>query len=547
MRQRHITRRRAVKIATVITAVLSMRGATHAPRMLILMGLALPALVWPARAERFECGRRGGNIVFALPANVPNLDQHAQNSLVSRDVGINLFETLVTRDEAMRPLLQLAESVDVSKDAHAFTFKLRQGVRFHNGKTMTSADVLASFRRVQQIGVERSVFAAVDRFEALDAYTFVIKLSEPQPAFLEALSATTGIVIVPEENAGAPPGQLEPVGTGPFRLDRYMPDASVSLHRFEGYDADKRYDDVNGWGGYKVACLDGVTFRMAPDPAARTAALQTGEIQGSTNVPASQRRQLAANKSIRLMKLEHFALQSVVPNFSEPPTSNLKFRQAVQTVLDMNEILDAAFDGDYALNPSLQFPGTPYYSESGGSLYNQHDPLKARNLLKDAGYHGEKVVLLTTSSYPYHYNAALIVAEQLKSVGINAELLVLDLPAANQMSTTPTGWNLFFIGYVTYIASGGAATLRILASPNPVFMPPSGQSDPGFMAYFSTVEKGATLDERRSAFANAQARAMDQVMIIPFGAYALVSAVRTNVEHFVPNYYARLYNVWLRE
>jgi peptide/nickel transport system substrate-binding protein len=524
-----------------------MKAGQYAVRILILTGLALPVLVWPARAERFECGRKGGNIVFALPANVPNLDMHTQTSLVSGDVGMNLFETLITRDETMRPLLQLAESVDVSEDVRVFIFKLRQGVRFHNGKPMTSADVLASLQRVQRVGVERSVFAAVDRFEVLGPYTLAIKLSEPQPAFLEALSATTGIVVVPEENAGAPPGQLVPVGTGPFRLERFMPDAYVSLRRFEGYASDTRYDDVNGWGGYKVACLDGVTFRMAPDPAARTAALQTGEIQGSANVPASQRRQLAANKSIRLMKLEHFGLQLAVPNFSEPPTSNLKFRQAVQAALNMDEILDAALDGDYALNPSLQFPGMPYYSESGGSLYNQHDPLKARNLLKDAGYHGEKVVLLTNSSYPNHYNAALVVAEQLKSVGINAEMLVLDWPASVQKSTTPTGWNLFFTGYVTYIASGGAATLRRLATPKPVFMPPGGQSDPGFMAYFSSVENGATLNERRGAFANAQARAMDQVMIIPFGAIPMVSAVSTNVEHFVPNYYARLYNVWLRD
>ena len=370
MRQHHIACRRAVEIATVVTTVLSMRAATvmkagnHMARMLTLTGLMLPALIWPAHAERFECGKRGGNIVFALPANVPNLDQHTQTSLVSGDVGINLFETLVTRDESMRPLLQLAELVDVSEDARTFTFRLRQGVRFHSGKLMTSTDVLASLQRVQRIGVERSVFAGLDRFETLDASTFVIKLNEPQPAFLEALSATTGIVIVPEENAGAPQGQLEPVGTGTFRLDRFLPDAYVSLRRFEGYGADMRYDDVNGWGGYKVACLDSVTFRMAPDPSARTAALQTGEIQGSANVPASQRRQLAANKRIRLMKLEHFGLQLAVPNFSEPPTSNLKFRQAVQAALDMNEIMGAALDGDFALNPSLQFPGMPYYSES---------------------------------------------------------------------------------------------------------------------------------------------------------------------------------------
>jgi len=209
--------------------------------------------------------------------------------------------------------------------------------------------------------------------------------------------------------------------------------------------------------------------------------------------------------------------------------------------------MEAASDGDFKPNPSFQYPGTTYYTEVGKELLNQHNAEKAKQLLKEAGYNGEKVVLLTNKDYPSLYNSGLVVSQQLKAVGINAELLVLDWPTALQkaMNGTPD-WNFFFTGWITYVAVGGVQTLRPMAEPNPVYTPPGGKTDPEFMKDFNIVANGPTLEERQAAFARAQKIALEQVMVIPMGVMPKVQAVRANVEHYVPFYNPRMYNVWLK-
>jgi peptide/nickel transport system substrate-binding protein len=304
---------------------------------------------------------------------------------------------------------------------------------------------------------------------------------------------------------------------------------------------------MSGFGGYKVVCLNTVTFRMVPEPGARVAGLETGELQGVEDVPTTAQKRVGANKDIRLLKLDNFWLNVTYPNWSAPPTNNLKFRQAVEAALDFDEVMEAASDGDFKQNPSFQYPGTTYYTEVGKELLNQHNAEKAKQLLKEAGYNGEKVVLLTNKDYPSLYNSGLVVSQQLKAVGINAELLVLDWPTALQkaMNGTPD-WNFFFTGWITYVAVGGVQTLRPMAEPNPVYTPPGGKTDPEFMKDFNIVANGPTLEERQAAFARAQKIALEQVMVIPMGVMPKVQAVRANVEHYVPFYNPRMYNVWLK-
>jgi peptide/nickel transport system substrate-binding protein len=507
---------------------------------------AVPSMAW---ANKFQCGKVGGDFTYGLEANVASLDMQANSAASTRDIAMNTYETLVTRDENMKPLLQLAQSVDVSPDSKVFTFKLRQGVHFHNGKLFTSADARASFERYARVGIDRSILAPVDHYDTPDPDTFVIAMKDARPGFIEAMSSiTVPIIIIPAENKDAPPQQLPSVGTGPFQLEQFVADSYVKLKRFEGYTPDPRYDDLSGFGGYKIACLNTVTFRMVPEPGARVAGLETGELQGVEDVPTIAQKRIGANKDIRLLKLENFWLNITYPNWSAPPTDNLKFRQAVAAAIDFDEIMDAASDGDYKHNPSFQYPGTNYYSEIGKELLNQHDPEKAKQLLKEAGYRGEKVVLMTNKDYPSLYNSALVMSQQLKSVGINAELLVLDWPTALQKSMKGTlDWNFFFTGWITYVAVGGVQTLRPMAEPNPVYTPPGGKTVPEFMQAFEVVANGPTLAERQQAFAQAQKIALEQVMAIPLGVMPKVQAVRSNVEHYAPFYNPRMYNVWVKQ
>ena len=517
-------------------------------RMLALAGTALFGLAGTASAQGFECPRKGGDLVFGLEARVATLDQHATNAAAPRNVTMNIFESLLTRDEGMNPMLELAESVSESADKLTYSFKLRQGARFHNGKALTADDVVASFNRYKRLGIDRSILDQVAKWEAADASTFVVTLKEPRPIFMETFSAfTTPIVIIPKEHEDAGPQQLPIIGTGPFQLVEFVADSHVKIKRFDGYKADTRHKDVVGFGGAKTACLDTVTFRMMTEPAARIAALEAGEIHGSEDVPTLMQKRLASNANIRQANLNSFWLHVTYPNFSFPPTDNVKFRQAVQAAMDMEEIMEAASDGNYKLHHALQFNGSAYYSDVGKELYNQKNKDKARKLLQEAGYKGEKVTLLTNREYQSMYNTSVVMAEQLKAVGINAELLILDWPAALDMSMKRNdGWNFFFTGWITVTASGGQQSLRFLVEPTNVHRPKDNKTNPEFKRLFDSIGATASLDERKAAFAAAQRIAYDDVMVIPMGTLPKGQAVRANVENFKPYYIPRMSNVWLR-
>jgi peptide/nickel transport system substrate-binding protein len=194
----------------------------------------LLAIAPPGAAAQFKCPHVGGNFTFGQEANINSLDQMTSSTISTRNIAMNMFEALMTRDENFSPILDLASSVNESPDHLTYTFKLRQDVHFHNGKLMTSADVAASFDRYSKVGLERSVLGNVDHWDAPDADTFVIHMKQPQPTFLIAISSfSVPIVIIPAENKDDPPQQLKTVGTGPWQLVESVPGSYVKMKRYE--------------------------------------------------------------------------------------------------------------------------------------------------------------------------------------------------------------------------------------------------------------------------------------------------------------------------
>jgi peptide/nickel transport system substrate-binding protein len=250
----------------------------------------------------FECPHKGGDLVFGQEAKVNSLDMHSSSTISTRNIAMHMFEALMTRDENNNPILELAESVDESPDHLKYTFKLRPGIKFHNGKDMTSADVVASYVRYNEVGIEKVILANVASWEAPDPMTFVINMTKAQPTFLEDMSSfSVPIVIVPAENAKAEFLKLEPVGTGPFEFVEFIADSHVKLKRYEGYQPNTAYEDRTGFGGYKVACLDTVTFRIVTEPGSRVAGLETGELQAVEDVPQASVPRLQENPDINIV------------------------------------------------------------------------------------------------------------------------------------------------------------------------------------------------------------------------------------------------------
>ncbi len=174
-------------------------------RMLMRLGLAAGIALGTASAQgaTFKCPHVGGDFTFGQEANVNSLDMMASSAISTRNVAMNVFETLVTRADDNRPIPELADSIGESPDKLTYTFQLRPGVTFQNGKKMTSADVLASFERYKRVGLQRNTLDNVAGWETPDTGTFVIHLRQVQPTFIEQLSSfAVPIVIIPAEVQG---------------------------------------------------------------------------------------------------------------------------------------------------------------------------------------------------------------------------------------------------------------------------------------------------------------------------------------------------------
>jgi peptide/nickel transport system substrate-binding protein len=518
-------------------------------KALLWFGLAAGVLgcAGSALAAPFACPKKGGDLVFAGEAKINGLDQYASQTISTRNVAMNMFEALLTRDETNKPIPDLADSYTESPDGLAYTFKLRQGVKFHNGKPMTSADVVASFDRYAKLGMERSMLVNVDKWEAPDPATFVIHMKKAQPTFIEDLSSfSVPIVIIPAEQKDAAAQRLEPIGTGPFQFVEFVADSHVKLKRYEGYTPNPHFEDRTGFGGYKVACVDTVTYRIVTEPGARVAGLETGELMGVEDVPTKAQAELKTKKDITLLPLANWWVHIALPNTSFPPTDNLLVRKAIQAALDMDEIMDAATDGAYKLNVGFQYPGRATYTDAGKETYNLKNAELAKKYLKEGGYNGEEVVLLTNKDYTSMYNAALVMSEQLKAVGMKVKLDVVDWPTSVQrQEKESTGWNFFFTGYGTQPALGPLATMKFFVPPINNYKPKDGMGDPDILAAYSDMVNLTDAEARQAAFARMQKTILERVYAVPFGSLTKVQAVRASVKNFKPFRIPRFSNVWI--
>lgn len=503
--------------------------------------------VRPASAEPFKCPHVGGNLVFAQEADANTLDQMTSPTMSTRNVAMNIYESLMTRDENNQPILELAAAMVEAPNHLSYTFKLRQGIHFHNGKPMTSADVAASFDRYARVGIQRGTLDNVARWDAPDATTFVLRMKRIQPTFIEALSSfSVPIVIIPAESRDVPAQQItEPIGTGPFEFSGSRSDGAITLKRFDGYRPNTSFQDRTGFGGYKQACLDTVTFRIVTEPGARAAGLRSGEFQAVEDLPAKSVADLRQDTNISILPLKNWWIQIANPNTSNPPTDKLLVRQAIQAALDMDEIMQAASDGNYNLNPGFQYPGQPDYSDAGKDTYNLHDPELAKQRLAAAGYQGEPVVLLTNQDYPQMFNAALVAQQELQAVGVNAQLKVVDWPTSVQMMLNTTeGWNLHFTAWGTQPALGALATMQFLVQPNASYKPKDGKDDPDVLAAWNDMNTLPTPMGRQEAYARMQKLVLERAYAIPLGSLTQVEAVRSNVNGFAPFRIPRFANVW---
>lgn len=400
---------------------------------------------------------------IATDTNLPWLDPHVGPQFALREIASHVFEGLVTVGSDHGVIPQLAAAWSVSPEGLQYTFTLRSGVRFHNGKILSSADVKASLERYMQVGVRRADLAGVQSVTAVDPLTVRISLKEPQGSFIGVLAIPLGMIaIMPRENAEGTRDPIVPpnlIGTGPFQLVEWARDRQITLRRFPDYSRDTRFP-ATGLGGERRALVDEIHFISVVESGTRLAGLERGDFDYAISLPPTGYDRLQASTTLRPVVIKPFAQVVVQLNASRAPFNNVKARQAVSRGLDMEAIMRAVTGNQpafYRLQPSIFFPEQQvWHNMEGSEIYNGKNLDLARRLLRESGYDGRTLTFVTIQNIDYMFRAAVAMKPQLEAIGFKVDLLTRDVPgqialqrdwnfdmATNGMTTRtdPTGYN----------------------------------------------------------------------------------------------------------
>lgn len=499
----------------------------------------LPAKL-AAQSAGVASPRKGGTVTVAVTQVPPSIDAQLTSASTARDITLHLYETLYARDENGIPVPDLAEGVEISKDGLTYAFKLRAGVKFHNGKVMGSRDVVASLERFRKVGASANLLDGIDTINASAPLEVTVRLKAPQSTFIDNLSSPRApIAIYPEEEAVKPVKDFGFIGTGPFKFVEYAPDSHVTLERFADYVPNPNYHGRDGFAGRKEVFIDKAIFRFMPEAGAQLAALQTGQVQIVETVDGSIAKQLNSNPAFKVFKVLPFYFQIAKFNHAQPPCDDVNFRRAVAAALNMEEIMAIAYPDAYDLNGGWIFSNSPYYTKAGLELYNRADPEKAKQLLQKSSYKGETLTFIVDNSRA-DMDVATDIKEQLGRIGVKVDVKVSDWPTVSKIGYTPNGWHFWTHGFGIEPYEGPATVMSVYANGISQL-----KDDPVIDRLYKSYTGEMDMAKRRDTFAQFQAHMYENAVSMQLGNYGILQVTTAKLKNFVPYRIPRLWDVWL--
>lgn len=350
---------------------------------------------------------KGGEITVGIAQDLDDsLDPHQTVAAGTREVLFNIFEGLVKPNSDGEMIPAVAEKYTLSEDGTTYTFTLREGVKFHNGQTVTAEDVVYSINRCAAVpeGQEKplvAAFSAVKSVEALDEKTVAVTIAQRDLEFISYMTAA----IIPADYENQ---DTAPVGTGPFRFVSRTPQQDFVMERFEDY-----------WGA--PAWLDKVTYKICENADALVMNLNGGSIDLCAHLTSAQASQL--NQNFQVLEGTMNLVQAIYLNNQAKPFDNQLVRQALCYAIDRQGIMDMVADGHGTAVGSSIYPAfTKYFLPELVDKY-PHDVAKAKELLAQAGYpDGFDMTISVPNNYQPHMDTAEVVAEQLREAGINVTI-----------------------------------------------------------------------------------------------------------------------------
>lgn len=383
---------------------------------------------------------------IAITANPPTLDVHGVNSNIVGGIGTHIYEPLFAMNANYEPTAVLAESYTVSEDGKVYTISLRKGVKFHNGQEMNADDVVASMTRWLSLSGKAKALLDGTVFAKVDDYTITMTVPEAYADVMSVVAASIQFpAIYPKSiiDAAGAEGITEYIGTGPYKLSEWKQDQYVHLSKFEEYT--QPAGESSGFTGEKLAATPNVYFRIVTDDSTRIAGIQTGQYDIAEEMPQERYQELSGDDSLKFY-VKTTGTLNLFFNTTHGIMANQSMRQAIMASLNCSDIMLAGY-GDpslYTLSPSWCNPEDPMWgSEAGSEYYNQNNIEKAKELLAEAGYNNEEIVLVTTPDYSEMYNATLVEQAQLKAAGINAAVESYDFATFMEHRANPDQFSLY--------------------------------------------------------------------------------------------------------
>lgn len=519
-------------------------------KLFIAAGIAMTlAAHVPAAAQDMS------RVLKVIPsADVSELDPTRGANLVSRIYSQMVFDTLFALDHELSPKPMMVDRESVSADGLTYTFTLRSGLKFHDASPVTTRDVVASLDRwMGGTSIGGQLKTRVAAMSIVDDLTFKLVLKE-RFGLVEFMLAGPGAPIAAimreadaRREANVP--LTAPIGSGPFR---FVAEERQSGHRVvfaRNPDYPARGEPPDGLAGARVVKVDRVEWTVVPDPTTAANALATGEADFWEAVTPDLAPFLR-NRGITVRRT--YALPSVAfvrPNFALPPFNDVRARQALALLFDQNDFMSAVAGDNAKWRTCYSFSvcGVPFGTEAGSEPYRKPNIARARELLAEAGYHGEKLVLLGTSTLPPISAMTQVAAQRLKEAGVDVDVQITDFPTMFQRVNArgkpldAGGYNLF-----TYYAVGSSWFHPLMNVSTDLSCAPGWAGfpcDPAGEALRQSFLGASDDATRKTAFAAFQKHLWEFIPYVPAGQFDVSSAYRTNVTGVLDAYFIAYWNI----
>ncbi len=514
-------------------------------RRTFMMGLGAAAAASHFPIPALAQDPRARTLIYVPPAGLSILDPHFTTINQTAYYGHYVYDMLYSTDSQFRAVPQMAEGHIVSDDKLTWLIKLRPGLKFHDGEPVRAQDCVASIKRWgKRDGSGVTLLSYTEELTAADDNTIKFRLKKPFGILPDALAhpVASPCMIMPERVAAADITQqvTESIGSGPMKFikDEFIPGEHAMFERNSDYVP--RQEAPNGMSGGRVVNFDRIEWRSLPDAATAAAALQAGEIDWLDTINFDLLELLKSDPSLTVAVSDPGFRSWVRFNCGVAPFNNPALRRVVSSAIDQMTYTQALLGAEAKnLCYAMYACGLPGVEELGKDLMGGPKDMAAlAQKVKEAGYNGEKVVIMSATDVATTAPMGAILQDMLSQLGMNVDLQSMDLNtmATRRISQAPSdqgGWSMFsFLTSTPVLASPMTA---IVARGVGTKGYPGNYDDPTLEGFIGDWIGAANDEERSAKFHEIQTRLWEMMPIAPLAMYAQYTGFRSDLTGYIPN------------